>query len=56
MFFFLEGCICEGTGADGAGIAGFQGNNAHFNPAFFNNQAAGGDWSNPHGAKRHRQE
>jgi hypothetical protein len=29
----------------------------HFNPAFFpQNQAAGGDWQNPHGAKRPRPE
>lgn len=33
---------------------GFQ---PHFNPAFFpQNQAAGGDWQNPHGAKRPRPE
>ena len=51
------GCLeIPRTFADESRTGGFQSNNAHFNPAFFNNQAAGGDWSNPHGAKRHRQE
>ncbi|TAQ85489.1 hypothetical protein B7494_g6185 [Chlorociboria aeruginascens] len=36
---------------------GFQGMQPHFNPAFFQqNQATGGDWQNPHGAKRPRPE
>ncbi|KAH8587568.1 hypothetical protein B0O99DRAFT_601527 [Bisporella sp. PMI_857] len=36
------------------GGGGFQ---PHFNPAFFQqNQGAGGDWQNPHGAKRPRPE
>ncbi|KAH8759749.1 hypothetical protein BGZ57DRAFT_614595 [Hyaloscypha finlandica] len=36
---------------------GFQGMQPHFNPAFFQqNQPAGGDWQNPHGAKRPRPE
>jgi len=40
-----------------AGAGGFQGQMPHFNPAFFQqNQAAGGDWQNPHGAKRPRPE
>lgn len=45
-----------GGGMPGAG--GFQGMQpGHFNPAFFQqNQAAGGDWQNPHGAKRPRPE
>lgn len=34
---------------------GFQ-NQTHFNPAFFQGQNTGGDWSNPHGAKRPRAE
>jgi len=39
------------------GAGGFQGLQPHFNPAFFQqNQAAGGDWQNPHGAKRPRPE
>lgn len=39
------------------GANGFQGMQPHFNPAFFpQNQAAGGDWQNPHGAKRPRPE
>ena len=39
------------------GGGGFQGLQPHFNPAFFQqNQAAGGDWQNPHGAKRARPE
>jgi hypothetical protein len=37
--------------------AGFQGLQPHFNPAFFQpNQPVGGDWQNPHGAKRPRPE
>ncbi|RDL36068.1 putative rrm-containing protein [Venustampulla echinocandica] len=44
-----------GGGMPGAG--GFGGMQPHFNPAFFQqNQAAGGDWQNPHGAKRPRPE
>lgn len=44
-----------GGGMPGAG--GFNGMPGHFNPAFFQgNQAAGGDWQNPHGAKRPRPE
>ncbi|KAG0650494.1 hypothetical protein D0Z07_3115 [Hyphodiscus hymeniophilus] len=44
-----------GGGMPGAG--GFQGMQPHFNPAFFpQNQAGGGDWQNPHGAKRPRPE
>ncbi|KAF7960512.1 hypothetical protein EAE96_000192 [Botrytis aclada] len=36
---------------------GFQPMQPHFNPAFFQqNQSAGGDWQNPHGAKRPRPE
>ena len=36
---------------------GFQNLQPHFNPAFFQpNPAAGGDWQNPHGAKRPRPE
>ncbi|KAJ8058537.1 hypothetical protein OCU04_012718 [Sclerotinia nivalis] len=36
---------------------GFQPMQPHFNPAFFQqNQNAGGDWQNPHGAKRPRPE
>ncbi|KAM3064964.1 hypothetical protein ACMFMF_011579 [Clarireedia jacksonii] len=36
---------------------GFQSMQPHFNPAFFQqNQTAGGDWQNPHGAKRPRPE
>jgi hypothetical protein len=39
------------------GTGGFQGMQPHFNPAFFpQNQAGGGDWQNPHGAKRPRPE
>lgn len=39
------------------GAGGFQGMQPHFNPAFFpQNQAGGGDWQNPHGAKRPRPE
>jgi len=39
------------------GGPGFQNLQPHFNPAFFQqNQAAGGDWQNPHGAKRARPE
>ncbi|KAK2629699.1 hypothetical protein QTJ16_000519 [Diplocarpon rosae] len=39
----------------GVGFQGMQ--QPHFNPAFFpQNQAAGGDWQNPHGAKRQRPE
>ncbi|KAL8722236.1 MAG: hypothetical protein Q9225_001223 [Loekoesia sp. 1 TL-2023] len=47
-----------GTGMGMQGQGGFQGNQAHYNPAFFNQQASGsGDASwNPHGAKRTRQE
>ncbi|KFZ20741.1 hypothetical protein V502_03020 [Pseudogymnoascus sp. VKM F-4520 (FW-2644)] len=41
-----------GAGMPGAGFPGMQ---PHFNPAFFpQNQATGGDWQNPHGAKRPR--
>ncbi|KAL3420206.1 RRM domain-containing protein [Phlyctema vagabunda] len=44
-----------GGGMPGAG--NFPGLQPHFNPAFFQqNQAAGGDWQNPHGAKRPRPE
>ncbi|TVY21612.1 hypothetical protein LARI1_G000145 [Lachnellula arida] len=44
-----------GGGMPGGG--GFNGMQPHFNPAFFpQNQAAGGDWQNPHGAKRPRPE
>jgi hypothetical protein len=40
-----------------AGTTGFQGMQPHFNPAFFpQNQTGGGDWQNPHGAKRPRPE
>jgi hypothetical protein len=43
-------CIIIGGG-------GFNGMQPHFNPAFFpQNQPAGGDWQNPHGAKRPRPE
>ncbi|OBT64520.1 hypothetical protein VE03_05346 [Pseudogymnoascus sp. 23342-1-I1] len=43
-----------GAGMPGAGFPGMQ---PHFNPAFFpQNQATGGDWQNPHGAKRPRPE
>ncbi|EHK97251.1 putative Cleavage and polyadenylation specificity factor subunit 6 [Glarea lozoyensis 74030] len=43
-----------GGGMPGGGFGGMQ---PHFNPAFFQqNQAAGGDWQNPHGAKRPRPE
>ncbi|KFY11958.1 hypothetical protein V492_04174 [Pseudogymnoascus sp. VKM F-4246] len=43
-----------GGGMPGAGFPGMQ---PHFNPAFFpQNQATGGDWQNPHGAKRPRPE
>jgi hypothetical protein len=49
--------MMAGMGMQGAG--GFQGGNAQFNPAFFNQGQAGGggdsSW-NPHGAKRTRQE
>jgi hypothetical protein len=39
------------------GAGGFQGMQPHFNPVFFpQNQAGGGDWQNPHGAKRPRPE
>jgi len=39
------------------GGGGFNGMKPHFNPAFFpQNQPAGGDWQNPHGAKRPRPE
>lgn len=45
------------TQAAQTGGGGFQGLQPHFNPAFFQqNQAAGGDWQNPHGAKRARPE
>ncbi|KAH9206602.1 hypothetical protein DL95DRAFT_69375 [Leptodontidium sp. 2 PMI_412] len=44
-----------GGGMPGGGFQGMQ--QPHFNPAFFpQNQAAGGDWQNPHGAKRPRPE
>jgi len=46
-------------GQMGGGMAGpgFTGMQPHFNPAFFQqNQAGGGDWQNPHGAKRPRPE
>jgi hypothetical protein len=36
-------------------IGGFQ-NQTHFNPAFFQGQSSGSDWSNPHGTKRPRAE
>lgn len=40
-----------------SGGGGFNGMQPHFNPAFFpQNQAAGADWQNPHGAKRPRPE
>lgn len=47
--------------ASRAGQGGFQGAQAHYNPAFFPQQpqgqsAVGGDSWNPHGAKRTRQE
>jgi hypothetical protein len=38
------------------GAGGFQGMQPHFNPAFFPQNQAGGDWQNPHGAKRPRPE
>ena len=43
---------------NGVGQVGFQGNQAHFNPAFFGQgqQNAGNDYLNPHGAKRPRPE
>ncbi|KAL8763861.1 MAG: hypothetical protein Q9184_000457 [Pyrenodesmia sp. 2 TL-2023] len=47
-----------GTGMAMQGQGGFQGNQAHYNPAFFNQQLSGSSeasW-NPHGAKRTRQE
>ncbi|KAF4630580.1 hypothetical protein G7Y89_g7549 [Cudoniella acicularis] len=41
----------------GMPAGGFNGMQPHFNPAFFQQgQAAGGDWQNPHGAKRPRPE
>lgn len=44
-------------GQMGGGMQGGGGFQPHFNPAFFpQNQAAGGDWQNPHGAKRPRPE
>lgn len=43
-----------GGGMQGAG--GFQGQMPHFNPAFFQQNQSGGDWQNPHGAKRPRPE
>lgn len=52
-------CSIPHTQADRAllGAGGFGGMQPHFNPAFFQqNQAAGGDWQNPHGAKRPRPE
>ncbi|KAG9229156.1 hypothetical protein BJ875DRAFT_524192 [Amylocarpus encephaloides] len=46
-----------GQMAGGMPAGGFGGMQPHFNPAFFQqNQAAGGDWQNPHGAKRPRPE
>ncbi|RKF79669.1 putative rrm domain-containing protein [Golovinomyces cichoracearum] len=46
-----------GNMAGGMPGAGFQAMQPHFNPAFFqSNQAAGGEWQNPHGVKRPRPE
>ncbi len=48
-----------GMGQMGGGMpgGGFQPLQPHFNPAFFQqNHASGGDWQNPHGAKRPRPE
>lgn len=40
-----------------AGAGGFQGMQPQFNPGFYpQGQAGGGDWQNPHGAKRPRPE
>ncbi|KAH8802788.1 hypothetical protein F5884DRAFT_484496 [Xylogone sp. PMI_703] len=38
------------------GAGGFQAQMPHFNPAFFQQNQGGGDWQNPHGAKRPRPE
>lgn len=46
--------MAMGAGMPGGGFPAMQ---PHFNPAFFpQNQGGGGDWQNPHGAKRPRPE
>jgi hypothetical protein len=57
IFPLLWGVIFFAAEANGSTGGGFQGLQPHFNPAFFQpNHASGGDWQNPHGAKRPRPE